>query len=162
VPVPNGLTQFTLDEIETALRKTGGLQSRAATLLTQTSKDGRHITRQGIARRLGRSARLRTTLEDINEGLKDMAEDQLLKNIKRGRERSVMWYLATKARDRGYGSGGSGVDLDGNFVAGASVHIYMPDNGRDPLIVNGEALRKPNGRGNGLITHNGEDAEGDR
>jgi hypothetical protein len=76
-----------------------------------------------------------------------------------------MWYLGTKARERGYGSSGSGVDLDGNFIAGASVHIYMPDNGRDPLIVAGEALRKSNGRhpsGNGLIAHNGEDSEADR
>ena len=155
--------QFTLAEIELALRKTGGLQTRAAAVLT-ASAPGRHITRQAIAKRIGNSDKLRAVVVDITEELKDLAEDRLIRNIKAGKERSVTWFLATKARDRGYGHAGIPVDEDGNLVgiAGATVHIYIPDNGRDPLIINAAPVGRSNGSaptGNGLLTQNGPDPE---
>lgn len=36
------------------------------------------------------------------EKLKDMVEFQLLKNIKEGKETSLIWYMKTQMKDRGY------------------------------------------------------------
>ena len=40
---------------------------------------------------------------DIVETQKDLVEGQLLNNCKKGKERSIFFYLSTKAKDRGYG-----------------------------------------------------------
>lgn len=41
-------------------------------------------------------------VDDINEITLDMAESQLLKKIKEGSEKSIMFYMRYKARKRGY------------------------------------------------------------
>ena len=41
-------------------------------------------------------------LYDCVEGLKDDVESQLLKNISKGKEASIIFYLKTKCKDRGY------------------------------------------------------------
>ena len=40
--------------------------------------------------------------DDIMEEQKDFVESQLLKNIKEGEKNSIIFYLKTKAKDRGY------------------------------------------------------------
>lgn len=40
--------------------------------------------------------------EDIIEEQKDFVESQLLKNIKKGDSKSIIFYLKSKAKDRGY------------------------------------------------------------
>ena len=42
------------------------------------------------------------TIVDSKESLKDVVEGQLLKNIKEGKETSLIWYMKTQMRDRNY------------------------------------------------------------
>jgi ACT domain-containing protein len=44
----------------------------------------------------------RKAVDEINEVTLDFAETQLLKNIKNGSERSILFYMKYKARSRGY------------------------------------------------------------
>lgn len=44
----------------------------------------------------------RASVDDINEITLDFAENQLLKKIKEGSERSILFYMKYKARKRGY------------------------------------------------------------
>jgi hypothetical protein len=44
----------------------------------------------------------RAAVDDINEVTLDFAENQLLKKIKEGSERSILFYMRYKARRRGY------------------------------------------------------------
>jgi biotin synthase-related radical SAM superfamily protein len=44
----------------------------------------------------------RKAVDEINEVTLDFAETQLLKNIKSGSERSILFYMKYKARSRGY------------------------------------------------------------
>lgn len=47
-------------------------------------------------------ADFRAAVDDINEITLDFAENQLLKKIKEGSERSILFYMRYKARKRGY------------------------------------------------------------
>lgn len=44
----------------------------------------------------------KSAVDDINEITLDFAENQLLKKIKEGSERSILFYMKYKARKRGY------------------------------------------------------------
>ena len=44
----------------------------------------------------------RAAVDDINEITLDFAENQLLRKIKEGSERSILFYMKYKARKRGY------------------------------------------------------------
>lgn len=41
-------------------------------------------------------------MEDIQEGLRDMTESANYKNIKAGKQSSIIFYLKTKCKERGY------------------------------------------------------------
>ncbi|MCA9497123.1 MAG: hypothetical protein KC589_09330 [Nanoarchaeota archaeon] len=61
----------------------------------------------GIARRtyynwIKEDEWFREACEDITEMVKDIVEAKLLTNINEGKETSVIFYLKTKAKDRGY------------------------------------------------------------
>ena len=45
----------------------------------------------------------RQEIDDSNESITDMVETQLLKNIREGKENSIIFYLKTKGKNRGYG-----------------------------------------------------------
>lgn len=44
----------------------------------------------------------RTAAEDVLESNKDFAETMLMKNIREGKETSIIFYLKTRCKDRGY------------------------------------------------------------
>lgn len=44
----------------------------------------------------------RTAIDDGNEAMIDLAETQLFKNIRDGKEQSIFFYLKTKGKHRGY------------------------------------------------------------
>lgn len=44
----------------------------------------------------------KTKVDEVNEGLVDLAETMLLKNIKEGRTAEIIFFLKTKGRERGY------------------------------------------------------------
>jgi hypothetical protein len=96
---------------------------------------------------------------DITEEIKDLAEDRLIRNLKAGKERTINWYLATKARDRGYSQSLSlngGTDENGRPISltasGPTVLIYIPDNGRDPSMIDVSPPRIANKDGSTLAS----------
>jgi predicted transcriptional regulator len=86
--------RMSIEEIAQALIKTGGFQSHAAQLLG--------CSRSAINMRIGRSKELQKLLEDIKAKYIDIAEIQLLKNIKSGDTTSIIFYLKCQAKERGY------------------------------------------------------------
>jgi hypothetical protein len=67
--------------------------------------------RSGVARRtfyqwLDRDADFLRSVEDINEDAVDFAESKLLERIDAGAERSIIFFLKTKGKTRGYSESG--------------------------------------------------------
>lgn len=65
------------------------------------------IKRAGISRRTYYSwykddPEFREEVDHINEGVLDFAEDKLLQNIRSGEKTSIIFYLKTKGKSRGY------------------------------------------------------------
>lgn len=87
--------QFSEDEIEKALRGTGGLRSRAAQQLG--------CVLSTVSNYINGSEHLQEVEREIIEGKLDFCEDQLMKNIEAGKEPSLFKYLDAKGKHRGYG-----------------------------------------------------------
>lgn len=60
------------------------------------------ISRETYYRYYKEDEEFRTKVDDINEITLDFTETQLLKKIKEGSERSILFYMKYKARKRGY------------------------------------------------------------
>jgi len=84
----------TEDEIEEALRASGGFISRADRRL---GKD-----HSAISKRIKKSERLQQALYEIREFQLDIAEDQLMKLISEGSLGAVCFYLKCLGQSRGY------------------------------------------------------------
>ena len=59
-------------------------------------------TRANVYKLIKKYPTVRQALEDERESMKDVAETQLFKNIEDGKEVSLIFYLKTQAKDRGY------------------------------------------------------------
>lgn len=82
-----------------ALRETRGIVSIAC-------------VRAGVARRtfynwLDTDADFRRSVEDVNEEAVDFVEGKLLERIEAGAEKSIIFFLKTRGRKRGYRENGS-------------------------------------------------------
>jgi hypothetical protein len=86
--------KFTTEQIENALRNAGGSRSGAARQL--------HCSLTCVSNYIRRSPELQRVEAEIVEETIDFAEAQLLKNIKDGKEPSLIFFLKTKAKHRGY------------------------------------------------------------
>ena len=51
-------------------------------------------------------------IQDERDKMKDFAEGQLFKNIKDGKETSLIFYLKTQAKDRGYIESNPNINID--------------------------------------------------
>jgi hypothetical protein len=127
--------RFRLHEVDAALRASGGVFAHAAKLLSQAT--GRSCTRQNVQHWICKHPKLAETVCEAAEEIKDLAETALIENIRNGDANAIKFYLETKAKDRGYVrqykvSGTEGRPL---AVPPAEVVLYLPDNGRDPEIV---------------------------
>lgn len=60
------------------------------------------ITRQTLKKYIDNDPYLMEQYKEGKEKLKDLVEFQLLKNIKEGKETSLIWYMKTQMRDRNY------------------------------------------------------------
>ena len=60
------------------------------------------VSRETYYRYYKEDEEFRTKVDDINEITLDFTETQLLKKIKEGSERSILFYMKYKARMRGY------------------------------------------------------------
>ena len=67
-------------------------------------------------------------VEDIKQAQIDYVEGQLIKNISDGKETSIIFYLKSKARDRGYAEK---VDITSGGKALTDLTIKVIDTGRD-------------------------------
>ena len=91
---PTSTETKTIDEIAEALRLSDGLLTIAA----------KHLGMYYMAVRgyIERYPYLRQVCFEIEEANKDEVEGALQRQIKRGNMRGIMFYLRTKAKDRGY------------------------------------------------------------
>lgn len=71
----------------------------------------------------------KAAVDDINEVTLDFAENQLLKKIKEGSERSILFYMKYKARKRGY-SDSVDITSGGNPI---SINYIIPKKGDDRI-----------------------------
>jgi len=60
------------------------------------------VSRETFYRYYREDEDFKKSVDDINEITLDFAENQLLKKIKEGSERSILFYMKYKARKRGY------------------------------------------------------------
>jgi ACT domain-containing protein len=60
------------------------------------------VSRETFYRYYREDVDFKKAVDDINEITLDFAENQLLKKIKEGSERSILFYMKYKARKRGY------------------------------------------------------------
>lgn len=60
------------------------------------------VSRETFYRYYKEDPEFKAKVDDINEITLDFAENQLLKKIKEGSERSILFYMKYKARKRGY------------------------------------------------------------
>ena len=60
------------------------------------------INRNTLAKYISEDPDLEQAVQEARESLKDIAEHQLLKNIKEGKETSLLFFMKTKMKDRGY------------------------------------------------------------
>ena len=75
------------------------------------------------------------SVDDINEITLDFAENQLLKKIKEGSERSILFYMKYRGRKRGY-SDSMDITSDGKSITEIKlIHIKNKDD------VDGEEFR---------------------
>lgn len=91
--------RFTAEEIEEALHLSHGILASAAQMLSAT---GRKISRQGLTKYIDKNPQLRDVLEEEVETLKDFAETELYKLMRKGDKASIMFFLKCRAKDRGY------------------------------------------------------------
>lgn len=74
---------------------------RSLGIVTPACKDV-GVSRETFYRYYKEDEIFRAAVDDINEITLDFAENQLLKKIKEGSERSILFYMKYKARKRGY------------------------------------------------------------
>ena len=60
------------------------------------------ISRQTFYRWKNESEEFRKAVKDVDEGLIDFVESKLMMNIKEGKETSMIFFLKTKGKHRGY------------------------------------------------------------
>lgn len=77
------------------------LFSKNATNIKRTCEDV-DISRQTYYDWLDKFDTFKKAVEDEKEGMVDFAESMLFSNIKKGRERSIFFFLKTHAKHRGY------------------------------------------------------------
>jgi len=105
--------KFTAREVISALPGTGGVISTLAKRLGCTWSTAKRYVEQYPT--------IKAAYEDECERVKDMAESVILKGIEGGNTADAKWYLARKAKERGYSdrheiTGPDGSDISVNIV----------------------------------------------
>ena len=104
-----------------ALKETQGLIYHAC-------KKAGNISRSTYYRYMKEDKEFAKAVEDIQQAQIDYVEGQLIKNISDGKETSIIFYLKSKARDRGYAEK---VDITSGGKALTDLTIKVIDTGRD-------------------------------
>lgn len=83
------------DQVEAALRAAGGIVKYAAEMLGYANESG-------LRHRVAKNERFQKLQAEIQEANIDIAETQLMTQLKAGNMTAVIFYLKTKGKRRGY------------------------------------------------------------
>ena len=89
------MAQNKKEKLLKALEETQGLIYHAC-------KKAGNISRSTYYRYMKEDKEFAKAVEEIKEAQVDYVEGQLIKNISKGKETSIIFYLKSKAKDRGY------------------------------------------------------------
>ena len=106
-----------------ALRETQGLIYHAC-------KKAGNISRSTYYRYMKEDPEFAKAVEDIKEAQIDYVEGELIKNIAQGKETSIIFYLKSKAKKRGY-TDKSEVDITSGGKSISDIKIKVIDTGKD-------------------------------
>ena len=115
------MAQNKKEKLLKALQETQGLIYHAC-------KKAGNISRSTYYRYMKEDPEFAKEVEDIKQAQIDYVEGQLIKNISDGKETSIIFYLKSKARDRGYAEK---VDITSGGKALTDLTIKVIDTGRD-------------------------------
>ena len=115
------MAQSKKEKLLKALQETQGLIYHAC-------KKAGNISRSTYYRYMREDPEFAQAVEDIKEAQIDYVEGQLIKNISDGRETSIIFYLKSKARDRGYAEK---VDITSGGKSLTDLTIQVIDTGKD-------------------------------
>ena len=104
-----------------ALKQTQGLIYHAC-------KKAGNISRSTYYRYMKEDKEFAKAVEDIQQAQIDYVEGQLIKNISDGKETSIIFYLKSKARDRGYAEK---LDITSGGKSLTELKIEVIDTGND-------------------------------
>ena len=106
-----------------ALQETQGLIYHAC-------KKAGNISRSTYYRYLKEDEEFAKAVKEIQEAQIDYVEGELIKNIARGKETSIIFYLKSKAKDRGY-TDKSLLDITSGGKSITDIKIEVIDTGKD-------------------------------
>lgn len=116
--------------IKEALLERGGIIASAASAVG--------LSREHLSRRISKSKMLQEARIEAREILLDMAEWELLKKVKAGNTRAIIFALSTLGRSRGYGN-----PRNVTFTHSYSNRIEPPKDEKEVLRAMREALGLP-------------------
>ena len=96
--------RYKKEKLLKALEETQGLIYHAC-------KKAGNISRSTYYRYMREDKEFAKAVEEIKEAQGDYVEGQLIKNISKGKETSIIFYLKSKAKDRGYTEKSSALSL---------------------------------------------------
>jgi hypothetical protein len=115
------MTQNKKEKLLKALAETQGLIYHAC-------KKAGNISRSTYYRYMREDEEFAKAVEDIKEAQIDYVEGQLIKNISSGKETSIIFYLKSKAKDRGYAEK---LDITSGGKSLTELKIEVIDTGKD-------------------------------
>lgn len=86
--------RYTSREVVEAVHGSGGLVTEIARRL--------NCSRMTVYRYRDRFATVRDAIQEEKEGLRDLAEAELIRQIRGGNMTAIIFYLKTQAKERGY------------------------------------------------------------
>ena len=114
-----GRGYLTINQIETALRQTGGFVTYAAKKL--------NCTHQNIKKRIDGSPYLQDVMDSIHESYLDLTEHSLMKKIKDEDLGAIIFYLKCQGKRRGYVEKPQDIEKGVESVQPVSVKIEVVD-----------------------------------
>lgn len=120
------MADVTDEQVAQALMTCGGIIDTAAEKLG--------MPRSTLWSRVQRTEALQEAREEGKQKILDAAESALFKAVREGKAWATKFVLSRLGRGRGYGAS---LELEGN--AGGTVHVYLPDDGREQPVIEGQA-----------------------
>lgn len=110
---------LTFSEVIRAIYLGRGIQGTIAEILG--------VRRQTVANYVRRYPEIKAAYEDAQEATVDFVESKLLENIEHGQERSIIFYLKTKGKARGYVERQEVTGADGTPLNQKIYSVVSPD-----------------------------------